>query len=223
MAKILVVEDDQVMGLAVKTALESRKHTVELVGDGLDAIGRLEMFGYDIVVLDWAVPGISGIEVLKKYRQRKGHASILMLTGKGHIEDKQEGFETGADDYLTKPFDLRELIARVDALLRRGRTFQDEILRFKNVELNVKSRVAYIDGVDIALSSTEFSLLEFLMRRPSRYFTVNDLLDQVWSGESEVSEHAVRQCISRLRGKLESTGCESILKTAKGLGYRVGE
>ncbi|RTL41884.1 MAG: response regulator transcription factor [Candidatus Melainabacteria bacterium] len=221
MAKILIVEDDEMLGLSVLTALESRKHVVELVSNGIDALEFLRNFDYEVVILDWGIPQLNGLEVLQKYRQKNGNAVILMLTGKSDIRDKEIGFETGADDYLTKPFDMRELIARVDGLLRRARTFKDDVLSFKGVELSIKTKNVLVDGVEVSLSAMEIAVLEYLMRRPDQYFTVDDLLSGVWQSASESSEHAVRQCISRLRSKLDRPGREAFIRTTKGLGYRI--
>lgn len=221
MAKILIVEDDEMLGLSMQTTLESRKHIAELVTDGKEALDRLKLYSYEVVILDWNLPTLSGIEICKSYRERGGAAAILMLTGKDQIADKEVGFQTGVDDYLTKPFDMRELMARLDALLRRSHTYKDETLKIKGVELNTRTRNCQKDGVSIPLSATELAVLEFLFRRPGQFFSVTDLLNEVWNSESDSTELAVRQCISRLRKKLETAGQPEIIETSKGLGYKV--
>lgn len=221
MAKILIVEDDEMLGLAMLTAMEARKHVVELVGDGDEALSRLKIYKYEIVILDWALPGSSGIEICKSYRERGGAAGILMLTGKNQIQDKELGFQTGVDDYLTKPFDMRELQMRIDALLRRSHSIKDEVVNIANIEMNLRTRTANKDGVELPLSAGEFSLLEFLIRHQGQYFTVTQLLDEVWTSETDSSQLAVRQCISRLRKKFLSAAGTPIIKTSKGLGYRI--
>lgn len=221
MAKILIVEDDEMLGLSMLTGIEARKHVVELVNDGDEALSRLKIYSYEVVILDWALPGMSGIEICKAFRARGGTTPILMLTGKDQIQDKELGFQTGVDDYLTKPFDMRELLVRIDALLRRSRAFKDEVIRAGNIEMNTRTRNVSQDGVEVTLSAGEYSVLEFLFRRPGQYFTVTELLNEVWTSETDSSELAVRQCISRLRRKLTTKGGASVIKTSKGLGYRV--
>jgi DNA-binding response OmpR family regulator len=221
MAKILIVEDDEMLGLSMQTTFETQKHVVELVADGEEGLARLKLYKYEVVILDWGLPNVSGIEICQKFRARGGTTPMLMLTGKDQIHDKETGFQTGVDDYLTKPFDVRELVLRIEALLRRSQTYKEEKLTIKNVELNTRTRIALQDGKEMHLTAQEFSVLEFLFKRTGQYFTVQQLLEEIWTSESDSSEQAVRQCISRLRKKLEAGGGDDILKTSKGLGYRV--
>lgn len=221
MAKILIVEDDAMLGLSMQTTFESRKHVAELVSDGNEAIDRLKLYSYEVVILDWNLPGASGIEICKFYRGRGGAAPILMLTGKDQITDKEIGFQSGVDDYLTKPFDMRELLARLDALLRRSHVYKEETFTAKGVELNTRTRIVTKDGATVPVSATELAVLEFLFRRRGQFFTVTDLLNEVWATDSDSSELAVRQCISRLRKKLDTPGHPPLIETSKGLGYRI--
>lgn len=221
MAKILIVEDDQTLALSIATALEAYGHKVEMTDNGDDAIDLLNRFGYDLAIIDWGIPGKAGIEVIHTYRAGGGVGNILMLTGKSHIDDKEKGFSTGADDYLTKPFDMRELRARVDALLRRVHAYKEETIVTGDLAVDLTNRIVRLKGHEIALTSTEYAVLEYLIRRPNRFFTVEELLNNIWESGADVTEHAVRQCISRLRKKLAPEETESIIRTSKGLGYRI--
>lgn len=220
MAKILIAEDDTSLGMSLQLTLESEKHVVELVTDGLEALDRLKLYPYDLVILDVDLPGLNGFEVARQFRDRRGAIPVLMLTGKATINDKASGFEAGADDYLTKPFDMRELLMRINALLRRPAVYAGDIIEGRGISLDTSTRIAHKGGEKVELTAKEFELLEFLMKRPDQYFSVDDLLDQIWTSESESSELAARQLIRRLRKKIESDGEEPLIVTSKGLGYK---
>ena len=224
MAKILVVEDDQDVCRVVCNSLSYDHHTVEAVHDGNSALERLGAYNYDLIVLDWQLPGISGVEVLKQFRASGGDTCILMLTGRAGIADKESGLDAGADDYLTKPFLTRELLARVRALLRRGAgRLKDNDLRFGNVELNPLSFRVVRDGQEVRLSAKEFALLEFLMRHPRMVFSPEALIARVWTADEDTSAEIVRSHIKNLRKKLDFAGRPSILHTVHGVGYKVDE
>lgn len=219
-AKILIAEDDLSLGMSLKLTLENEKHVVELVEDGSEALDRLKLYSYELVILDIDLPSISGIEVARQYRDKRGSIPILMLTGKTTISDKASGFDAGADDYLTKPFDTRELLMRIQALLRRPRQFSGDCIEVGNLKLDTKTRSAQKGGERVNLTAKEFELLEFLMKRPDQFFSVDDLLNEIWTSESESSELAARQLVRRLRKKIEKDGEEPYIITSKGLGYK---
>lgn len=221
MAKILIVEDDKMMALSLIADLESNGHVVEHAVDGADAMQLLTEFIYELVVLDWELPGMTGLEILKKYRAQGGNAGVLMLTGKSDISFKESGFQAGSDDYLTKPFDVREFEARVNALLRRSREYTGKTITNGNVSVDLNSRTVYASGKEVCLTAIEFSVLSFLLKNTGRSFTVQELLDRVWHSESANTEHAVRQCVSRLRKKISDTNGDCIVRSSKGLGYRI--
>lgn len=220
MAKILIAEDDTSLGMSLRLTLESEKHVVELVTDGLEALDRLKLYPYELVILDVDLPGLNGFEVARQFRDRRGAIPILILTGKTTINDKASGFDAGADDYLTKPFDMRELLMRINALLRRPSAYAGDVIEGRGIILDTSTRIAHKGGEKVELTAKEFELLEFLMKRPDQYFSVDDLLDQIWTSESESSELAARQLIRRLRKKIESDGEEPVIVTSKGLGYK---
>ncbi|CAN5188850.1 response regulator transcription factor [soil metagenome] len=221
MAKILLVDDDLDFRQTVQDFLEAEHHQLECVGDGLEALGRLKIYPYELIVLDWNMPKKDGIEVLSEFRSKGGKTPILMLTGKGYISDRTAGLDAGADDYLTKPFDMRELASRVRALLRRSVVLTDDLLKAGNISLDMQTFRAFRDGVEIKLLPKELTLLSYLIKHRGQVFSVEDLLNRVWSSESDSSTDAVRQCITRLRRKLDIDGQPSIIVTVTGLGYKV--
>ncbi len=221
MAKILLIEDDQQLALSVKEQLENAKHVVEHVAEGSEGFDRLRLYSYDVAILDWQLPDISGVDVLKKYRDLGGNTPVLMLTGKTEIDFRLEGFSSGADDYLTKPFDFRELASRLNALMRRPASYCPSNLTLGDLEIDIAAKVVKRQGVKLKLLPKEFAVLEFLVRRPDHCFDTEALLTHVWSSESDASEAAVWQTIKRLRSKLDVQGEESIIVNVKGMGYKI--
>jgi OmpR-family two-component system manganese-sensing response regulator len=222
MAKILVVEDDIMTAQMISDLVESLGHTVELVYNGDDAIDRLKFYDFDLAVLDWQMPGKSGVEVCKTYRANGGKTPILMLTGKNTIDDKEEGFDSGADDYLTKPFEVRELKMRVQAMLRRPVDYvQPAVEGGLGLTLDYQKHCLIRDGQEIALLPKEFAVLEFLFRHPNQYFTPETLLNKVWPSESDSTIEALRTCIKRIRKKVDIENDTSIIATVRGYGYRL--
>lgn len=221
MSKILLVEDDDLVLEAIADTLETNNFVVEKVRDGQEAADRLKLYSYDLAILDIGLPKINGYDVCRNHRAAGGITPILMLTGKGEIEDRVSGLDAGADDYLPKPFHMRELVARVRSLLRRPAGLLGDVLSVRGITLNPSMGKASRDGVEIELLAKELALMEFLMRHKDQIFSVDDLLDKVWHSESESSEDAVRQCVTRVRRKLDVDGKPSIITTVKGLGYKI--
>ncbi|MBU6453051.1 MAG: response regulator transcription factor [Cyanobacteria bacterium REEB67] len=219
MAKILIVEDDLQLSEIIARWLTNEHHIAETVADGEDALSRLKLYAYELVILDWHLPGLQGIDVLSAFRAAGGKTPVLMLTGKRSVEEKMEGLDTGADDYLTKPFHGKELTARVRALLRRPADVLDNILRVGDIELNTVTYRAHRGGNDLKLVPKEFALLQFLMRYPGRYFTASKLMSEVWPSESDASTDALTTCLKRLRRKLDYEGHDSVIKNVHGMGY----
>ena len=223
MAKILLVDDDKEIADVVSSMLSKLdNHVLDVAYDGQQASFLLKLNQYDLVILDWTLPDSpQGDELLSDYRKSGGKAPVLMLTGKLDVASKISCFNAGVDDYVTKPFNAQELVARVRALLRRSGNLSTEILQTSDIELDLRTMEVRKKGQKIELFQREFALLEFLFRHKGRYFKSQELLNRVWSSESEVSPDAVRQCISRLRTKLDNSGEPSIIQTVQGLGYRV--
>lgn len=219
MAKILVVEDDEQLCELIRNLFVAERHTVETAMNGADAVQFLKMFKYDLIVLDLMLPGLMGMAVLSEYRARGGASPVLMLTAKSSVEEKEKGLDAGADDYLTKPFDPRELLARVRALLRRPQAVSAPEMQVGNLALHPRVAKAYKDGKEIKLLPKEFSLLELFMRYPNQVFSSEALLERVWSADSNASFDTVRTYIKTLRKKIDSPDGASIIRTVHGVGY----
>lgn len=221
MAKILVVEDDLAICTIIVDWLSHQHHTVEITHNGLEADQYLKTYQYDVIVLDWGLPDLSGVEICKRYKTAGGRAPILMLTGKHDIEDKEEGFNAGADDYLTKPFDIKELSARIRALLRRPTNVYDNILSIRNIALDPNNHLATKNGAPVKLTPKEFAVLEFFMRNPNKVFKADALLDHIWNSEAGCGPETVRTCIKRLRRQIDEPGVASIIENVHGVGYKL--
>ncbi len=222
MPKVLVIEDDAGLNRMIREWLVfSERHTVEYAEDGNQGLDKLLFTEYDAIVLDWELPGRSGIEVLKEYRSSGGKAPVLMLTGKGGIVDKEAGFDAGADDYLTKPFHMKELSARLRALIRRAGGTVSNVLQLRDIALEPGAFKVTRAGREIQLLPREFALLEFFMRHPDQVFSADTLLSRVWSSDSDATVDAITTCIKRIRKKMDSEGQTSIIKTVHGVGYKM--
>lgn len=222
MAKILLVEDDVGLQRMVRDWLTFEHHLVETADNGKDGLDKIQCYEYELIILDWQLPGMSGIEICKAFRDQGGVTPVLLLTGKGSISDKESGFEAGVDDYLTKPFHLKELSLRLRSLLRRSSTsLQGDILKFRDLELEPTKHCVMRHGKDLQLLPKEFSLLEFFMRHPNQVFSAEALLNRVWTSENETTVDAVSTCIKRLRKKVDVEGQPSILRTVHGVGYKL--
>jgi OmpR-family two-component system manganese-sensing response regulator len=222
MAKILIVDDDIFLTKLVRQSLEKERYLVDEAHDGPDALMLLKEFHYDLVILDWELPSGSGLDVLKGFRGHGGTTPILILTGsKVSIENKETGLDTGADDYLLKPFDPRELSARVRALLRRPVSRLPDVLTCGQLALDVAQGKLSKNGSEIKLTKIEYVLLEFFMKHPRQIFTPDDLIDAVWKSDTAINKGAVRTCIFRLRTKIEDEGQQPLISSQYGLGYRL--
>jgi DNA-binding response OmpR family regulator len=218
MVKILLVEDDPDITNMVRTFLNFERHTVETLSNGLDAHTHLKTFTYDLIILDWQLPGMDGVDICKHYRNALGKTPVLMLTGKHSVNDKIAGLDSGADDYLTKPFDMRELGARIRAMLRRPeQLLPSENLQAGNLSLDPARHLVLRDGEPVTLVPREFQLFEFFMRHPNQVFTAEALLNRVWPSDSEATEEAIRIALKRMRKKVDPEA--QILKNIHGVGY----
>jgi two-component system copper resistance phosphate regulon response regulator CusR len=224
--KILVVEDEQQVASFIKQGLEEQSFEVDIAYDG--SIGkRLALTrDYDVVLLDIIIPGINGFELCRELKKEKPAMPILMLTTLGTTSDKVEGFDMGADDYLLKPFEFAELIARIRALTRRPSMFgssHGNILRFEDLRLDIDRKVARRSGKVIKLAAKEFKLLEFFMHNPNRVISRAELAEKVWDLKFETGTNVVEVYINMLRNKIDRDFEPKLIQTRIGLGYALSK
>lgn len=223
MAKILFVEDDSGLAEMVKEWLSCQHHSIEHLVDGQKGLDYLQYGKYDLAIIDWNVPGTSGLEICKQHRAQGGSTPIIMLTARGAENDKEIGLDSGADDYLTKPFSVKELSARLRALLRRPHSVVANTLQIKDLVLDPMKHTLIRDNKEIRLLPREFLMLEFFMRHPDELYTSEALLNRVWHSDSEATPDAVRTCLKRLRKKIDKQADESMsyIQTVAKLGYKM--
>ena len=223
MDRILIVEDEAAILMALEDDLRLEGYEVETAMDGPSGLAKASKGGYDLVILDVMLPEMDGFEVCRQLRSSGVSTPVLMLTAKSQEIDKVLGLELGADDYVTKPFSPRELLARVKALLRRAQPKARElhVFSFGDVEVDFRKYEALKAGVSVDLTAREFDLLEFFARHPGRVFRRSDLLDQVWGYGHEGYEHTVNSHINRLRAKIEDNPSQpKMIVTVWGVGYK---
>ena len=220
MAKILLVEDEQALSDMVVDLLSDEHHIIEQAFTGIEGSDRIRLYEYDLIILDWELPGKTGIEIIKEFRLNGGVTPVLFLTGKNLLPDKIEGFNEGADDYMTKPYQAEELIVRVQALLRRPTTLLPNIVKFRHLELDIIGTKTFSQGIEVKLLPKEFALLVFLVKNKGHAFDHNTILNKVWSSESDASNEAIMTCVKRIRKKLDIEGQPSVITTVHGIGYR---
>lgn len=219
MAKILLVEDDKNLALLVKDGVSFENHIVDVAHDGQDGLDILRVAQYDLLILDWDLPSVSGLEILQKIRAKGSHTPVLMLTGKNQILDKEQGFQSGADDYLTKPFNLKELSMRIKALLRRPPQLASNAIVAGDLVIDLTHHKVTRGGVEVQLARLEFAVLEFLVRNQGQIFSGEALLERVWPVDSERNPQSVRTLIKKLRTKLDGDG-DSVIQNVHGVGYK---
>ncbi|MGK7957088.1 MAG: response regulator transcription factor [Crocosphaera sp.] len=222
--KILVVEDNEGIAFAIEELLDEQNYIVEVALDGQAGWELLGVFDYDVIVLDVMLPKIDGVDLCRKLRSNGCKTPILMLTARDTLEAKVKGLDAGADDYLIKPFENDELLARIRALLRRGETALPPVLSWGDLCVDPNNcEVTYQQEV-LNLSPKEYRLLEFFLRHPRRMFSRSQLLDHLWSMDQIPEEATVKAHISSLRQKLKTAGLKSdVIETVYGLGYRLKE
>lgn len=223
--RILVVEDEEALAEAVVDLLRDESYAVDLAADGDAASELMDINSYDCVLLDWTIPGRSGLELLRNWRASGDETPVLMLTGRSAVEDRVSGLDSGADDYLTKPFSLVELLARVRSLIRRRAKPLQTSLRAADVEMDRATRRVTVAGEPVELSPKEFALLEYLLGRVDEVVTRTDLIEHVWDDSFDSFSNLVDVTVYKLRKKIDGAagkgrkGEGKLLHTVKGVGY----
>ena len=218
-----MVEDERRMAELLRQGLTEDGHVVTVSLDGRTGLAMAEGGGFDLLILDVMLPGISGFEVAHELRARRDRTPILMLTARDAASDIVRGLDTGADDYLTKPFSFEVLLARVRAVGRRGPIAQPVVLETAGLTIHLGTREVHRGVRKIELTRTEYAILEMLMRGAGRVLTRESLIDGVWGGESEIESNTLDAFVRLLRGKIESAGESRVLRTVRGVGYCLRE
>ncbi len=221
--RILLIEDDEKVARAVSKGLEAERFAVDRVGDGLDGLHASREVPYDLVILDLMLPGLSGTELLVRLRQTNKEVPVLVLTARDAVSDKIANFEAGADDYLTKPFAFAELAVRVKALLRRGTTKRDNVIRVADLEIDRVRHQVWREGQGIKLTSKEYSLVEYLALNAGRVVSRSMIVEHVWDQSFEGLTNIVDVYVRQLRAKLDEPYKAQLIHTARGAGYYLSE
>ena len=227
MSKILIIEDDRDIANLIAIHMDDNGHEAHKIHDGREGLIRAMEDVFDLIILDLKLPGMDGMEICKKLRQEKVDTPIIMLTSKAEEIDKVLGLEFGADDYMTKPFSIRELVARVKSVLRRGKreirdnTTIDQVLECENFFVDISKRIVKVYDKQVELSPKEFDMLVLMAANPGKTYSRSDLLSQVWGVDFEGFEHTVNSHINRLRSKIETKMNEpEFIQTTWGVGYK---
>ena len=217
--RVLLAEDEVSLAKGLKFLLEKQNYSVDIVHSGTEALEYFQSAVYDAVILDIMMPGMDGLEVLRRIRREKSAVPVMMLTAKADVDDRVAGLENGADDYLPKPFATKEFIARVRALTRRNTGYKDTILTCGEVNLNCDTYELSCGGDSVRLNNKEFQLAELFFQNPRHVFSTNHLMDRIWDQDSEANIDVVWTYIGFLRKKLKQIHADVEIKTNRGAGY----
>lgn len=222
--RILIIEDDHKIANAIKKGLEQESFAVDVSYDGKDGLGQASTIDYDVIILDRMLPETDGLEICRILRKQKNNTPILMLTAKDKVSDRVEGLNSGADDYLIKPFAFEELLARIRVLLRRPAEVQKTVLTVGDLELDPVNFEVRRASRDISLSTKEFALLEYLMRNEKRILTKDNIISHVWDYDADILPNTVEVFVGSLRTKIDKPfgKKKSLIKTVRGFGYKIG-
>jgi DNA-binding response OmpR family regulator len=219
--RILLVEDDPKQLMPLQTVLSQAGHSVDGVKDGETAQWLLSEKEYDLLILDWMLPRVSGLNLCRQYRASGKTAPILMITARDTTPEKVTGLDAGADDYLVKPIDIVEFMARVRALRRRSPLWQGDVLCLDDLQLNLDTLTVERQGISVSLSSREFQLLEYFMRHPRQVLTRNQIEQAVWEWGTEPESNAMTVLVRKLRQRLQAVGAADWIETIYSMGYRL--
>lgn len=219
--KILLVEDDERIARALAEALSDQNYAVDIAIDGEEGWAYVEAYQYSLILLDWMLPKLDGIHFCQRLRQRGLHTPVLLLTAKDTSTDKVIGLDAGADDYVVKPFDLQELMARIRALLRRGNSTLPPVLEWGKLRLDPGTTEVVYGNQPLHLTPKEYQLIELFLRQGRRTLNRSTILEQLWTSEEPPGEETVKVHIRSLRQKLAAVGATDFIETVYGLGYRL--
>jgi len=217
--RILVVEDEAKVASFIRRALEEESYAVDVCGDGAQGLDLARAGCYDLIILDLMLPGMPGLEVLKALRKEQVAAPVLILTARSELDQKVKGLDAGADDYLTKPFAIEELVARVRALLRRGTGEAAGVLQVDDLVLNPATREVTRGGKRIELTAKEYALLEYLMRNAGRVLTRPMIAEHVWNQDFDTFTNVIDVYVNYLRNKIDRGQERKLIQTVRGSGY----
>lgn len=217
--KVLIVEDDKILSDTIKQCIE-KKYSVEQAFDGYEGYMFAKENIYDIIILDLMMPEMNGYDLLSKLRKEEIYTPVLILSAKDSLNDKVKGLSIGADDYLAKPFEREELLARLEALIRRNHGFYaNNTIEFKDLKMNLENRKAYIKDKEINLQGKQFDLLEYLIHSKNTIITKEQIFDKIWGFDSDTSTNVIEVYASALRKELKKYGYDKYIKTLRGVGY----
>lgn len=219
--KVLLIEDERKISDFVTKGLKEQGFAVDLAENGEDGYYMATTQSYDAIVLDIMLPGRDGLSILKSLRAKGNNVPVIAATARGELDERLEGLNLGADDYLTKPFYVDELVARLLALHRRSTGSELSIKQVEDLVINLSTREVTRGERSIDLTSREFNLLEYLMRSPGRVYTRTQILEHVWGYDFDPNTNIVDVCLQRLRKKVEQAGEEKLIETVRGVGYRI--
>ena len=220
--RLLVIEDERKIARVITESLKREKYAVDAAYDGEEGFNLADSQPYDLLIVDRMLPGLEGAEIVKKLRENGKNMPILFLTALSTTEDKTLGLDAGADDYLTKPFAIDELLARVRALLRRPPIQQPDILKIDDLKIDKQQQTVTRAGKIIDLTSKEYALLEYLMQHPNQILSKETLIDHVWDFDADILPNNVEAYIKNLRQKIDKPFKKQLIKTMRGFGYRIG-
>ena len=218
--RILVAEDEKKIAGFIRKALEEQGYSVDSAADGDRAYELATSQSYDVIVLDIMLPGRDGLSILRQLRERHNTVPVIVLTARAELNERLEGLNLGADDYITKPFFMEELVARVQAVLRRASGEKLSLLQAGDLVVNLITREVTVGERAAELTSREFGLLEYLMRSPGRVYTRTQILEHVWSYDFDTNTNLIDVYVQRLRKKLDPAGEQPFIETIRGVGYR---
>ena len=221
--RILIVEDDKILSDTIKQCLKNN-YEVEQAFDGEEGVLYAKQDIYDLIILDIMMPILNGYEVLEKLRNDKIFTPVLILTAKDGLNDKVKGFKSGADDYLVKPFEKEELLARIEAMIRRNnRSYYKNEVQFKNMILNLRTRKVTVNNEVVILQGKQFDVLEYLINHKNIIITKEQIFDKIWGFNSETTTNVVEVYASGIRKELKKFGYDKYIKTIRGVGYMISE